>query len=62
MAKKIMYVIETNRPCDGEFVKSAWCGEGYARKSEAKQHLDFWKKHGMFLNEKLTIGTEEAPW
>ena len=27
-----------------------------------KAVLDFWKKNGMFKNEKLTIGKEEAPW
>jgi len=61
MAKNIMYVIETNNPC-GEFANSAWAGEGYATRAEAKAHLDFWKKNGMFKNEKLTIGKEEAPW
>lgn len=62
MAKKdIMYVIETSDP-NGEFVHSAWAGEGYPRKRDAQAHLDFWKKNGMFKNETLTIGTEEAPW
>ena len=61
MARKdTMYVIETDNP-NGEFVKSAWAGEGYPRKRDAQAHLDFWKKNGMFRNEKLTIGTEEAP-
>jgi len=59
MAKK-MYVIETDHP-SGEFVKSIWAGEGYARKRDAQEHLKYWKEHGMFQNEKLTIGTEEAP-
>ena len=62
MAKHIMYVIETNRPYDSEFLKSAWAGEGYPRKRDAQEHLKYWKAHGMFQNEKLTIGTEEAPW
>ena len=61
MAKNIMYVIETSNPC-GEFANSVWAGEGYATHAEAKAHLDFWKKNGMFKNEKLTIGKEEAPW
>lgn len=61
MAKNIMYVIETSNPC-GEFANSAWAGEGYATRAEAKAHLDFWKKNGMFKNEKLTISKEEAPW
>lgn len=62
MAKKnIMYVIETNRPYDSEFLKSAWAGEGYPRKRDAQAHLKFWKENGMFKNETLTIGTEEAP-
>lgn len=61
MAKNIMYVIETSNPC-GEFANSAWAGEGYATRAEAKAHLDFWKKNGMFKNEKLMVGKEEAPW
>jgi hypothetical protein len=62
MAKKsIMYVIETSNP-NGEFVRSAWAGEGYPRKRDAQAHLKFWKENGMFQNEKLTISTEEAPW
>ena len=61
MAKKsIMYVIETDNP-NGEFVHSAWAGEGYARKCDAQAHLKFWKERGMFKNEKLTIGTEQSP-
>ena len=60
MAKK-MWVIETDHPYDSEFLKSAWAGEGYPRKSDAQAYLKFWKEHGMFQNEKLTIGTEEAP-
>ena len=58
--KKTMYVIETSDP-NGEFVHSAWAGEGYPRKSDAKAHLDFWKRNGMFKNETLTIGVEDAP-
>ena len=59
MAKK-MYVIETNKP-NGGFVQSAWAGEGYATKREAQEHLKFWKERGMFTDEKLTIGVEDAP-
>lgn len=58
--KNIMYVIETS-DLNGEFAHSAWAGEGYPRKRDAQEHLKFWKKNGMFQNEKLTIGTEEAP-
>ena len=58
--KNIMYVIETSDP-NGEFVHSAWAGEGYPRKRDAQEHLKVWKEHGVFTNEKLTIGTEEAP-
>lgn len=62
MAKsKKMYVIETDHPHDSEFLKSAWAGEGYATKRDAASHLKFWKEHGMFKNENLTIGVEEAP-
>lgn len=61
MATKKMFVIETNRPYDSEFLKSIWAGEGYPRKRDAQAHLKFWKEHGMFKNETLTIGTEEAP-
>ena len=60
MKKNIMYVIETSDP-NGEFAHSAWAGEGYPSKRDAKAHLDFWKKTGKFKNETLTIGTEEAP-
>ena len=60
MAK--MYVIDTDRPSSSEFLKSAWAGEGYAKKSEAQAHLKFWKERGMFQNEKLSISVEEAPW
>jgi len=61
MAMKKMYVIETDHPYDSEFLKSAWAGEGYPRKRDAQAHLKFWKERGMFKNETLTIGTEEAP-
>lgn len=60
MAKK-MYVIDTDHPYDSEFLKSAWAGEGYPRKSVALQHIKFWKEHNMFTNEKLTVSVEEAP-
>jgi len=60
MAKK-MYVIDTDHPYDSEFLKSAWAGEGYPRKSDALQHIKFWKEHNMFMNEKLTVSVEEAP-
>lgn len=60
MAKK-MYVIDTNSPENSEFLKSAWAGEGYPTKKIANDHLKFWKAHGMFQNEKLTISTEDAP-
>ena len=61
MARKdIMYVIETNNP-NGEFVHSVWAGEGYPRKRDAMAHLKFWKERGMFKNETLTIGVEDAP-
>lgn len=59
MAK--MYVISSNKP-NGEFVKSAWAGEGYPRKRDAQEHIKFWEKHNMFKDEILTIETEEAPW
>jgi len=61
MAKKTMYFIETDKPC-GEFANSIWAGEGYDRKSEAQEHIKFWKKNGMFKDEKLTIAKEEAPY
>ena len=62
MAKqRKMYVIETDHPYDSEFLRSAWAGEGYPRKRDAQEHLKFWKERGMFKNETLTIGTEEAP-
>lgn len=60
MAKK-MWVIDTDHPYDSEFLKSAWAGEGYVKKSEAQAHLKFWKEHNMFQNEKLTIVSEDAP-
>ena len=60
MAKK-MWIIKTDHPYDSEFLKSVWAGEGYPRKSDAQAHLKFWKERGMFQNEKLTIGTEDAP-
>lgn len=60
MAK--MYVIDTDSPNNSEFLKSMWAGEGYATRKDANEHLKFWKSRGMFQNEKLTIGTEEAPW
>ena len=60
MAKK-MYVIETNSPYNSEFLKSAWAGEGYATKRDALSHLKFWKERGMFKNETLTVGVEDAP-
>ena len=59
--KKIMYVIETDHPYDSEFLRSAWAGEGYPRRRDAQEHLKFWKERGMFKNETLTIGTEDAP-
>ena len=58
--KNLMWVIETDDP-NGEFVNSAWAGEGYARKRDALAHLKFWKENDMFTNEHLTVGTEEAP-
>ena len=61
MKHKMMYVIETDRPYDSEFLKSAWAGEGYPRKRDAQEHIKFFKEHNMFPNEKLTIGKEEAP-
>lgn len=60
MAKK-MYVIDTDRPYDSEFLKSAWAGEGYATRREAQAHIKFFKERGMFKNETLTIGVEDAP-
>ena len=56
-----MYVIETDHPYNSEFLRSAWASEGYPRKRDAQAHLKFWKEHGMFKNETLTIGTEVAP-
>ena len=61
MAKKFMYVIETDNP-NGEFANSIWAGEGYDRRSDAQAHLKFWKERGMFKSEKLTIAKEEAPY
>ena len=56
-----MWVIDTDRPYDSEFLKSVWAGEGYAKKSEANAHIKFWKENGMFKNETLTVVAEEAP-
>ena len=62
MAKqRKMYVIETDHPYDSEFLRSPWAGEGYAKKKDAQSHLKFWEENGMFMNETLTIGTEDAP-
>ncbi len=60
MASKKMYVIETSDP-NGEFAHSAWAGEGYPSKRDAQEHIKFWKARGMFKNETLTIGVEDAP-
>ena len=59
MAKK-MYVIETSNP-NGEFAHSAWAGEGYPHKRDAKEHIKWFKDHNMFPNETLTVGVEDAP-
>jgi len=58
MAKKKMYVVDpvnNNSP----FINSAWCGEGYATKKDAVEHVKMFKK--MWPGEDFEINTEDAP-
>ena len=47
MKKMIAYsCYPVDEKCEGgqQFIKSAWCGEGYDRKSDANDHKKFFEK------------------